>query len=604
MILLALKEYYDRKPELPRAGFEMKEIPFVLVLNPDGTPVSLNETYEGTGKGRRAKRFLVPQAVKRSSNVVANLLWDNPAYALGVDSEEQPESVAERHAAFRQRIENLGLGPDPGVAAVCSFLSKPDKTEALQVFGNSWEGLQRTGADLSFQLNGQSGLIVQQPSVQAAVINMVAKTEDDKCICLVTGEPQPVERLHAAIKGVWGAQSSGANIVAVNNKIQNGANVGETPAFSSFRKQQGYNSPVGKEAAFAYTTALNYLLGKDSKQRMQVGDASTIFWSQEPSALEDHIADFFGEPPKDDPDRNVRAVASLFQSVYTGAFSLGDSRTRFYVLGLAPNVSRIAVRFWIVDTVAGIAGKICQHFEDTRIVHGPRDQDTLSLFRLLISTATQGKSENILPNLGADVMRAILAGLPYPQTLLEAAIRRIRAEQSKKDKRTGKPVPSVTYERAALIKACLNRSTRSNKPKQKEELHVCLDLTNTNVGYQLGRLFATLERIQIRKFTQKSGKEPNSTIRDKYYGSASGTPVAVFGTLIRLSKHHLASLENTGERINFEKLLGEIMCGINDFPSHLQLDDQGRFAIGYYHQMQDFFSTRNGSNHRKEAEDE
>jgi CRISPR-associated protein Csd1 len=230
-----------------------------------------------------------------------------------------------------------------------------------------------------------------------------------------------------------------------------------------------------------------------------------------------------------------------------------------------------------------MAEKICRHFEDTRIVHGPRDKDTLSLFRMLVSTATQGKSENILPNLGGDLMRAILEGLPYPQTLLQAAIRRIRAEHD------------ISYPRAALIKACLNRSTRINNPKQKEELHVTLDLTNTNIGYRLGRLFAALERMQIRKFTQKGGKEPNSTIRDKYYGSASGTPVVVFGTLIRLSKHHLANLENAGERINFERLLGEIMCGINDFPSHLQLDDQGRFAIGYYHQMHDFFAKKNDS---------
>jgi CRISPR-associated protein Csd1 len=570
MILQALKEYYDRKPDLPRNGFEMKEIPFVLVLSLDGTPVALNETYEGEGKTRRAKRYLVPQTVKRAVNIEANLLWDNPEYVLGVSLKGRPERVVEQHAAFKQRVEDLGLMADAGLAAVRSFLWKPDKVEALKAFGSSWEELQKTGANLSFQLAGQPGLIAEQPSVQKAVAIAVEGTAKGKGICLVTGEPQTVERLHTAIKGVWGAQSSGANIVSFN-----------LDAFRSFNKEQGANAPVGKTTAFAYTTALNQLLGKDSKQRMQVGDASTIFWSQRPSVLEDQIVDFFGEPPKDDPDRNSRAVASLFQSVHTGAFSSQDNQTRFYVLGLAPNASRIAVRFWIVDTVAGMAGKICQHFEDTRIVHGPRDKDTLSLFRLLVSTATQGKSENILPNLGGDMMRSILEGLPYPQTLLQAAIRRIRAEHE------------ITYPRAALIKACLNRSTRFNNPMQKEELHVTLDLTNSNIGYRLGRLFATLERIQIRKFTQKGGKEPNSTIRDKYYGSASGTPVAVFGTLIRLSKHHLANLDNVGERINFEKLLGEIMCGINDFPSYLQLDDQGRFAIGYYHQMQDFFTRKN-----------
>jgi len=570
MILQALKEYYDRKPDLPRAGFEMKEIPFVLMLNPDGTPIGLNETYEGEGKARRAKLYLVPQTVKRAVNIAANLLWDNPEYVLGVTLKGRPKRVVKQHAAFKQRVEDLGLMTDPGLAAVRSFLSRPDKVKALQVFGSSWEELKKTSANLSFQLAGQPGLILEQPSVQAAVATTVAGTAGGKSICLVTGETQTMERLHTAIKGVWGAQSSGANIVSFN-----------LDAFRSFNKEQGANAPVGKTTAFAYTTALNQLLGKSSKQRMQVGDASTIFWSQRPSALEDHIVDFFGEPPRDDPDRNVRAVASLFRSVHTGAFSQEDSQTRFYVLGLGPNSSRIAVRFWIMETVAGMSGKICQYFEDTRIVHGAREQDTLSLFRLLVSTATQGKSENILPNLGADMMRAILEGLPYPQTLLQAVIRRIRAEHD------------ITYPRAALIKACLNRSTRFNNPKQEEELHVGLDLTNTNIGYRLGRLFATLERIQIRKFTQKGGKEPNSTIRDKYYGSASGTPVAVFGTLIRLSKHHLANLDNMGERVNFEKLLGEIVCGINDFPSYLQLDDQGRFAIGYYHQMQDFFTRRN-----------
>lgn len=308
---------------------------------------------------------------------------------------------------------------------------------------------------------------------------------------------------------------------------------------------------------------------------MQVGDASTVFWSQKPTVLEEHLLDFFGEPPKDDPDRNVRAVESLFKSVQTGAFSAEDTQTRFYVLGLAPNASRISVRFWIVNTVANMAGKICQHFEDTRIVHGPRDKDTLSLFRLLIATATQGKSENISPNLGGDMMRAILEGLPYPQTLLQAAIRRIRAEHE------------ITHPRAALIKACLNRAIRFTNPEHQEEMKVNLDPANTNIGYRLGRLFATLEKIQ-----QEASPGINATIRDKFYGAASSTPVTVFGNLMRLKNHHLAKLGSAGRRVQFEKLLGEVMCGISDFPAHLRLADQGRFSIGYYHQMQNFYTKK------------
>jgi CRISPR-associated protein Csd1 len=569
MILQALKEYYDRKPDLPRPGFELKEIPFVLTLKHDGKPVSLTPTYEGEGKARRAKCYLIPQAVKRAVNIAANLLWDNPEYVIGVRLKGKADRVAEQHAAFKRRIEDLGLPNDTGLAAVRAFLARPDKVELLEAFGESWEELKKTCANLSFQLAGQTGLIVEQPAVQAAIAATVAGRGTD--FCLVTGNNDATERLHTAIKGVWGAQSSGANIVSFN-----------LDAFRSFGKEQGANAPTGKTAAFAYTTALNHLLGKDSKQRMQVGDASTVFWAEKPNPLEEQIPSFFGEPPKDDPDRNVRAVESLYRSVHTGAFLPDDSQTRFYVLGLAPNASRIAVRFWIVDTVVGMAGKICQHFEDTKTVHGPRDKDALSLFRLLVSTATQGKAENIPPNLGGDMMRAILEGLPYPQTLLQAAIRRVRAEHE------------ITYPRAALIKACLNRAARFTNTEQKEELHMSLDTTNENVGYRLGRLFATLEKIQ-----SEASPGINATIRDRFYGAASSTPVTVFGNLMRLKNHHLAKLESAGRRVQFDKLLGEIMAGINDFPAHLRLEDQGRFAIGYYHQMQAFF-TKKSNNQDKE----
>jgi CRISPR-associated protein Csd1 len=312
---------------------------------------------------------------------------------------------------------------------------------------------------------------------------------------------------------------------------------------------------------------------------MQVGDASTVFWSEKATQFEQQIVDFFSEPPKDDPDRNVRAVESLFRSIQTGAPPGEEEKTRFYVLGLAPNASRISIRFWIVDTVAGMSEKIRRHFADTRITHGPKDRDYLPLFRLLVSTAAQGKADNIPPNITGDTMRAILEGLAYPQTLLQGAIRRIRAEHE------------ITYPRAALIKACINRATRHNPNNGEKELNMSLDETNTNIGYRLGRLFAALEKIQ-----QEANPGINATIRDRFYGAASSTPVTVFGNLMRLKNHHLSKLENTGRRVNFERLIGKIMDGITDFPAHLALEDQGRFAIGYYHQMQDFFTKKTDKN--------
>lgn len=573
MILQALKEYYDRKvlnpdSQMAPQGWEWKDIPYIVVINGEGNPISLNCTYEGTGRDRRAKHYLVTQGVKKTSGIASNLLWDNPEYALGVVLKGKPERVSEQHALFKKRIEDLALSHDPGIQALCVFLAKDDKTTLLEAFGETWRALLAEGANVSFQLAGESAPIVESPAVRKAVDAVAAPAQEGSGICLATGNNETLERLHTAIKGVWGAQSSGANIISFN-----------LDAFCSFGKDQGANAPVGRTAADAYTKALNHMLGKDSKQRVQVGDASTIFWSERRTSLEQTMVDFFSEPPKDDPDRNVRAVESLFKSVHTGTPPTDEDKSKFYVLGLAPNASRISIRFWTVNTVKGMSETLCRYFDDIRITHGPRDRDALSLFRLLVSIAVLGKADNIPPNLAGDTMRAILEGLAFPQTLLHAAVRRIRAEHD------------ITHPRAALIKACLNRSLRFNIPTNERELTVSLDESNTNIGYLLGRLFATLEKIQ-----QEASPGINATIRDRFYGAASGTPVTVFPNLMRLKNHHLAKLENAGRRVNFERLLGQIIADISDFPPHLSLADQGRFAIGYYHQTQAFYTKKSDSN--------
>jgi CRISPR-associated protein Csd1 len=574
MIIQALKEYYDRKSLDPEAqmapsGFEWKEIPYIIVLKPDGTPITIATTYEGEGRRRRARRFLIPQAVKKTSGIASNLLWDNPQYVLGVALNGKPERVMEQHRAFKGKIDELEPLVDEGLSAVKHFLNLENKVEQLKAFGEAWQHLIDDGGNITFKLAGDTCILSERPGVKK-VISDTALSNDQSSgsICLVTGQPEDFERLHPAIKGVFGAQTAGANIVSFN-----------LDAFKSFGKAQGANAPIGKKSVFAYTTALNHLLSKDSKQRMQVGDASSVFWAEKTCELEQQLPDLFGEPPKDEPDRGVKAVESLFRSIDTGAYFIDKSdQNRFYVLGLSPNASRIAIRFWIVETVSVIAEKISKHFEDTRIVHGPKDKDVLSLFRLLVSTAVQGKSENIPPNLAGETMQAILQGRAYPYTLLHASIRRIRAEHD------------VTYPRAALIKAFINRSTRLKNPHIKEELHMHLDENNTNIGYRLGRLFATLEKIQ-----QEANPGINATIRDRFYGAASGTPNTVFGNLMRLKNHHLAKLENGGRKIYFEKQLAQIIDGIEagvSFPPHLSLEDQGRFAIGYYHQVQKFFTKK------------
>lgn len=574
MILQALNNYYQRcqrspnpQDRLPAFGLEEKEIPFVIEIDTEGRLVNLADTRMLEGKKKIGQRFLVPQGVKKTSGVAANLLWDTAEYVLGVDTKGKPERVAEQHAAFRARLETLPEDAlkDAGIQAILAFLNDIDtkQLEALSV----WPDILAINPVMTFRLHGDVELVCQRPAVTTATTLKIGDTTADG-ICLVSGNAAAIERLHPAIKGVWGAQTSGANVVSFN-----------LDAFNSYGKAQGANAPLGKPAVFAYTTALNHLLARDSRQRIQVGDASAVFWAEQPHDLETALPDLFGEPPKDDPNRGTDALKVLYQAVQSGKFTRGEADTRFHVLGLAPNAARIAIRFWETAPAHELAQRITRHFDDIKIIRAAHDPEHLSLFRLLTALALQGKADNIPPNLGGEVMRAILEDLPYPAPLLNLAVQRCRGEQ--------KP----TYARAAAIKASLNRLMRRTNPKSlspEKEFQIMLDPTNTHPAYLLGRLFATLEKIQ-----EEASPGLNATIRDRYYGAASSTPVAVFTTLLRLHNHHLGKLPK-GRAVQMERLVGEIIVGLDAFPRILALPDQGRFALGYYHQRQAFF-TKSGT---------
>ena len=576
MILQELVRYYDRKSRdadptqrLPSLGLEDKDIPFVIELAADGGVVQLRDTRALEGKKLRAQSFLVPQGVKKTSGVAANLLWDSAAYVIGLDKARKGKAEVTPHAAFRARLAALpeAAQADAGLRAVIAALGRADWS-VLHAHP-AWAEIQETNPVMSFQLTGDVDLVCQRPAVAAAALP-VADAEARSGLCLVEGVTAPIQRLHSAIKGVWGAQSSGANIVSFNAR-----------AFESYGKteRQGENAPVGERAAFAYTTALNHLLAKDSRNRVQVGDASTVFWADAPSQFDSEftLADFFGET-KDDPNRGVRAVQALHQALASGQLPVGEREAQFFVLGLAPNAARISVRFWLRAPLSELAPRILQHFADLKVVRRyDSDPVTPSLFRLLSSIALLGKLDNVPPRLAGEWMRAILEGQAYPATLLNAAVIRCKAEQD------------VTALRAALLKAWLNRDHRRTHPEVpathqyfKEEL----DMQQTDAPYLLGRLFAVLERIQ-----QQAQPGINATIRDRYYGAASTTPVLVFTTLLRLKNAHLKKLSD-GQTSYFERLIGEIMLPLSDFPRQLALQQQARFALGYYHQRQAFYTRK------------
>ncbi len=400
--------------------------------------------------------------------------------------------------------------------------------------------------------------------------------EDDKtaAACLVTGEHGPVARLHPAIKGVWGAQSSGASIVSFN-----------LDAFSSYGHEQGDNAPVSEAAAFAYTTALNRFLEKGSGHRVQIGDASTVFWADasdfEAVAVAQGVVEDFLEARRvasDDERTGAKKIAAILESIRMGKPPAElrpelPSDVRFYVLGLSPNAARLSVRFYVEDDFGTIAENFSKHVEQMRIEPPPR-QLALSIWRMLIETASQRKPENIPPQLAGDWLRAILAGARYPLTLLSIVLMRLRADHD------------VNALRVAMLKSLLIRNFEMEAP-------VALDPGNDDPGYLLGRLFATYEYAQ----TQALGKKVNATIRDQYYGTASATPRAVFPSLQRKATHHLSKLrkEHPGRARFIDRKIGEI-CELAEpdglFVPMLNAQRQALFAIGYYHQRNDFYRGR------------
>ena len=582
MILQALTQYYQRKADngsdIAPQGFEYKQIPFIIVIDKDGNFVQLEDTRGADSKTKKGNSFLAPLASTRSgknSADVANLLWDHYGYIFAHPKEDTDTAIVmanRQHQAFKQRInEVLTKTNDSGLKAVKEFLTNETNIDLVKNT-DTWQQCQKIkGCNLTFRLQGETDLICQSKAIQSYIANQSNYAEDEsnksseKGICLITGNKDTIARLHQPIGGV---NAKPAPFASIN-----------LDAFESYNKSQGYGFPVSEKGMFEYTTALNTLLKSDN--RFRIGETVAVCFSEKQSEFEDELALLFGDNvKKDNPDEFVNTVKNLFSSIHNGAYTKDDGTQKMYVLGLSPNVARIVVRFWYESTVADMAINIAQWFDDIRMVKGINSPypEYMPLLRLLCNLVFEGKSENLPPNLVADTTKAILNGGILPITLLQMASRRNRAEQS------------VTYARASLIKAYLNRKIRFNCSKnttKNKEITVSYDPNRQDIGYVLGALFATLEKVQ----EDSSESKINATIKDRYYGSASSTPLTVFATLIKLSQHHLSKISKIkpNRAVYFNRELGEIMNRIDKFPSHLNMEQQGLFAIGYYQKRQDFF---------------
>ncbi len=573
MILQALYDYYQRKAAAPE-GFEWKEIPFVIVIDRDGNFMSLEDTREGDGKKKRAKKYLLPKSVGRPGSngwMTSFLLWDHYGFVLGHargDTDKEQDMAQKQMPTFVKKIQTLPseVKEDEGVMAVIRFYENGEY-EKVKSAHNWSECAKIVGCNLSFRIDGESDLVPCSVAVRKYVASQCSDITDSASgLCLITGENAAIARIHSD--------------TPINKNSKKFVSFQKGSGYDSYGKEQAFNAPISKAAEFAYTTAMNMLLGKDSKNKVQVGDATTVFWSEKKDLFEEIFPAFFGYS-KDDPDADVKAVKSLYEGLWTGHVNT-DSDTRFYVLGLAPNSARISVRFWHTGKIQEFAGHIQRHFEDLQIIMPLHDIGHYSLFWLLSAMAHEGKVDNVPPNLAGQIFQSAVTGGVYPVTMLQQTIRRTRATQN------------VTRLQASILKACLNRFTRIYKTKEKE-INVALDSTNDNPGYRLGRLFAVLEKIQ-----EEANPGINATIRDRFYGAASSTPVTVFPQLLKLKNHHLSKLENAGRRFNFERMLTDVFDGIGtNMPSHLSMEDQARFAIGYYHQRQEFFKKKDSDNNNE-----
>lgn len=597
MILQRLNDLYYRLAQnpdpdtglarVPPYGFTDENISYCLVLSKDGVLVDIQDVRDTSEKKPKARRLSVPQSFKRPGTIPKSFyLWDKTSYVLGVEgnrdkaaAKEIPWVMAEKpHAAFKQlHLDLLEGQEDIGLKALRRFVLDwtPER------FAQAPFTADHVDANVVFKLDGEMGFIHESAAAQRLWLSLL-KPESHNGegastalgMCLVTGERAALSRLHPAIKGVYGGQSSGGSIVSFNAE-----------AYESFGKEQGDNAPVSEQAAFAYTTALNYLLRREHRQCLSVGDTSTVFWAQADDVRQEALAvDVFSamlNPPSENDGENKQLRLSLekiaqgrpFQDIAPDV----DPNTRFFVLGLAPNAARLSIRYWLDSNMGELGKCLSEHWADMQITPLPWKADhPPSVWRCLIETAPLRKTENIAPQLSGEWLRSILTGQRYPRQLLTQIVQRLRADGD------------INGVRTALIKAVLRRDHR--KGFTKEAIPMSLEIEGSPLAYRLGCLFAVLEQAQ-----RGALGDVNASIVDRYYGTASSVPYSVFPRLIAGCQNHLSKIrkDKPGFAVNIDKRLGEIVGALPaTFPKQLTIEQQGQFAVGYYHQKQAFFTKK------------
>jgi CRISPR-associated protein Csd1 len=608
MILQALYRYYgilsqDPESDIAPPGYCATGVSFALNISVEGELLDVFPLFEQVQQRKklveRPRRMIVPEQVKRSSGISSNFLCDNNAYVLGLSDKDarDPEYSIKRFEVFHQFNKDLLAKADCDSArAVIAFLDNynPRIGKEHPAITHNLEMLLK-GGNLIFRF--QNKYVHEDTEIRRVWDEYKAGKDAVSGQCLVTGEVAPIARLHASLKGIREANPTGASLVGFNAR-----------AYESYNRVngQGLNSPISEEAAFAYTTALNYLLSPSNpNKKFYLGDTTVVYWAEsEKKEYANAFASLFDpEYVEEQPDEQegrkkaegrmkeaaekVRRVQALDVSRLTEGL---DEKTRFYVLGLAPNAARIAVRFFLSDPFGKIVERIMQHYDDLEIVKEYDDQPTYITVRQILNETFSKKVQDkeASPLMAGAVMRAILTGAPYPAALYYAIINRIRADMDDPQARIRK----VNYVRAAVVKAFLIRKYRNQTSNPYQEvLTMPLNEQSTIPAYLLGRLFAVLEKAQ-----QEAIGDVNASIKDRYFTSACASPASVFPVLLRLSQHHISKAEYgyVNDR-RIQEILNLLDVEKNPIPARLTLDEQGVFILGYYHQRAYFYTPKSNN---------
>ena len=581
MILQALTRYYEdllAEGKISRPGWVTAKVSYGLVLDEAGRLLQvvplLTEVEKKNKKALVSREMEVPAPVKRTAGVAANFLCDNSSYLLGADSKGKPERTADCFAAAKElHLKLLAEADSLAARAVKGFFESwdPQTASAHPALSEDWEEILK-GGNLIFWFRGEE--VTKDFAVREAWQRQYAAGDNgaDEGICLVTGKRGPVARLHPSIKGVVGAQSSGASLVSFN-----------APSFCSYGHEQGMNAPTGEYAAQAYTTALNTLLA-DRGRVCRIGDTTVLFWAKGGGTGYQDCAwmSMFGNVSGQEANYKETDILSTLKDLSRGKSVDWDGErldpdTRFYVLGLAPNAARLSVRFFWQNSFGTLARNVANHYERLEIVKPAFDKrPTLPVGALLRETVNlNARTPEPEPRLAGDLMLAILNDTPYPATLLYGVALRIRAERA------------VTRGRAAIIKAYYLKNSRDEN--LKEVMTMQLNDQTNYLPYLLGRLFSVLEAVQAA-----ANPGINATIRDRYFNAASATPATVFPLLLNLAQKHLAKLDK-GQEVYYDKQITAI-CGMigETLPARMNLPEQSAFQLGYYHETQKRYTKKEG----------